>query len=83
MTQYSNQGIVSFTIEEMILMKTLEQAVEVGAYLSWAYHCPECGCDWYVNHNLLGEGYRVCFNCEQEYWTDIVYEHSVERRELV
>jgi acetyl-CoA carboxylase beta subunit len=35
--------------------------------------CPECGCDLYYNENLLGEGYRVCRNCSQEWWTDIDY----------
>jgi len=35
--------------------------------------CPECGCPDYLNKNLIGEGYRQCENCGQEWWTDIDY----------
>ncbi len=36
--------------------------------------CPECGSFEYVNENLLGEGYRECKRCHQDWWTDIDYE---------
>lgn len=45
-------------------------------------HCPECGCPWYANKNLLGEGSRVCCDCEQDWWTDINYENMPSVREL-
>ena len=35
--------------------------------------CPECGCEQYVNKNLVGDGYRECRSCGQEWWTDIEY----------
>jgi len=35
--------------------------------------CPECGCRLYVNKNLLGEGFRLCKACKQEWWTDVNY----------
>jgi hypothetical protein len=35
--------------------------------------CPECGCKDFVNKNLVGEGYRQCKQCEQDWWTDIIY----------
>lgn len=35
--------------------------------------CPECGCKKSIHDNFLGEGYRVCANCMQEWWTDIDY----------
>ena len=38
--------------------------------------CPECGSAEYVNENLVGDGYRECENCGQEWWTDIDYEEA-------
>ena len=35
--------------------------------------CPECGCREYDYENYLGSGYRVCSECQQEWWTDIDY----------
>jgi len=35
--------------------------------------CPECGCSDYYNPDELGEGYRTCVECGQEWWTDIEY----------
>lgn len=40
------------------------------------YKCPECGCERYIHKNLLGEGYRVCCTCGQEWWTDINYANN-------
>ena len=37
--------------------------------------CPGCGCDEYTNENSVGEGYRVCADCFQEWWTDIDYDN--------
>lgn len=45
-------------------------------------HCPECGCPWFSNKNFCGEGHRVCFDCYQDWWTDIDYESKAELREL-
>ena len=42
--------------------------------------CPECGCKEYLNENDLGDGYRVCKMCKQEWWAHIVY--SEKPREL-
>lgn len=45
----------------------------------WAEHklkgrqCPECGCTEYVNKNLVGDGYRMCKQCHQDWWIDITY----------
>ena len=36
--------------------------------------CPECGCKEYVNKNLVGDGYRMCRECHQDWWTDIKYD---------
>ena len=35
--------------------------------------CPECGCIATINDNLLGEGFRECLFCHQEWWADIDY----------
>lgn len=35
--------------------------------------CPECGCSEYVHPNYLGEGYRICVACKQEWYTTINY----------
>ncbi len=35
--------------------------------------CPECGCSEYVYENDLGEGYRICVECKQEWYTTINY----------
>lgn len=37
--------------------------------------CPECMCVEAKNHDLLGNGYRVCSNCEQEWWMHIKYDY--------
>ena len=36
--------------------------------------CPECGCKEYVNKNLVGDGYRICRECHQDWWIDIKYD---------
>jgi hypothetical protein len=35
--------------------------------------CPECGDKETKWDNELGDGYRVCAACKQEWWTDIDY----------
>lgn len=44
--------------------------------------CPECGC--YKTNDLhtdaLGDGYRVCNQCKQEWYTDVDYEHHIAKR---
>lgn len=35
--------------------------------------CPECGCTEYQHECELGEGFRVCSDCGQEWWTNINY----------
>lgn len=37
--------------------------------------CPECGCMEVVNVNLVGEGFRSCRKCLQDWWVDIDYTH--------
>lgn len=37
-------------------------------------YCPECGSVEYVNKNLLGEGYRCCRDCGQDWWLNIKYD---------
>jgi hypothetical protein len=36
--------------------------------------CPECGCEEYFNKNLVGDGFRMCRECHQEWWIDIKYD---------
>jgi len=35
--------------------------------------CPECGCSEYKAEDYLGDGYRACLACHQEWWTHIDY----------
>jgi hypothetical protein len=35
--------------------------------------CPECGDDKYEHPGMLGEGYRMCASCTQEWYTTINY----------
>lgn len=35
--------------------------------------CPECGCDDYEHPDYLGDGYRICASCGQEWYTTINY----------
>lgn len=35
--------------------------------------CPECGCPEYTHEGELGEGFRICIECGQEWWTDVNY----------
>ncbi len=61
----------------------LKNGMEREAYLSQVTtHCPECGCPWYGNKNMCGEGSRVCVDCGQDWWVDTKYDHSVPLREL-
>lgn len=45
-------------------------------------HCPECGCPWYGNKNQLGDGYRMCCDCYQDWWIGIEYHEPAPLREL-
>lgn len=40
------------------------------------FKCPECGSHEYVNENHLGNGYRMCRDCLQDWWTDIIYDET-------
>jgi len=62
--------------------KTEEQAIAAGMMSDTSGHCPECGCPWYGNKNLLGEGSRCCFDCYQDWWTDVKYDNQASLREL-
>jgi hypothetical protein len=35
--------------------------------------CPECGCSEYHYEDIIATGYRVCRNCDQEWYTDVNY----------
>jgi len=35
--------------------------------------CPECGCPTFIMPDHLGEGYRICSKCKQEWWENIDY----------
>jgi hypothetical protein len=35
--------------------------------------CPECGCKSFTNKDEGGDGFRVCSQCGQDWWTDIKY----------
>ena len=35
--------------------------------------CPECACVDYAHEDELGEGFRLCIKCKQEWWTNINY----------
>lgn len=39
--------------------------------------CPECGCKEYVNENLVGDGYRMCRKCHQDWWVDVDYRTDI------
>ena len=45
-------------------------------------HCPECGCPWYANKNLCGQGARVCYDCLQDWFTCTKYDNHKPLREL-
>lgn len=42
-----------------------------------AKECPECNSTEFINKNLVGDGYRECRNCGQEWWIDISYEKPI------
>ena len=44
--------------------------------------CPECGCSDFVNKDLVGDGYRECRSCGQEWWIDVDYSKPVLSRPL-
>jgi hypothetical protein len=62
--------------------KTEDDAIAAGMHYEYDCECPECGCPWSANKDLCGEGYRTCYDCTQEWWTDIDYKNPAERREL-
>lgn len=61
---------------------TEAKAKQNGMHYEDDKHCPECGCPWCGNINMVGTGYRTCCDCYQEWWTDIKYDHTADRREL-
>lgn len=66
---------------------TKQQAIEKGLSRETddnlkTSHCPECGCPWFGNKNMCGEGHRVCGDCYQDWWINIDYEKVHELREL-
>lgn len=64
------------------MKKPEEVATARGMHHSEDKHCPECGCPWYGNKNLCGDGHRTCYLCGQEWWAAVTYEHSALRKEL-
>jgi hypothetical protein len=52
------------------LLDALDEAEKEKGKAKW---CPECGCVAYVNKNLVGDGYRCCRDCGQDWWIDIEY----------
>ena len=76
------QGPVDVNVRPKTRGYTEATAVKNGMHYEDEKQCPECGCPWYGNHNMCGEGHRTCCDCYQEWWTDIEYGHAVARREL-
>ena len=35
--------------------------------------CPECKCEAYTYEDELGDGFRICKKCGQEWWTKVDY----------
>jgi hypothetical protein len=62
--------------------KTEADAIAAEMHYSDDQECPECGCPWYANKNLCGEGHRTCYDCTQEWWTNVSYTEPAQRREL-
>ena len=62
--------------------KTEEDAIEDGMHYSEDHECPECGCPWFANKDLCGEGHRTCYDCGQEWWEDVIYANATARRDL-
>lgn len=44
--------------------------------------CPECGSNEYTHKDYLGYGFRMCWICGQEWWTDIDYEYHINKTPL-
>jgi hypothetical protein len=66
---------------------TESQAIKSGMSRAKDYggtttHCPECGCPWYGNINMCGEGHRVCCDCYQDWWVNVKYDNQAQLREL-
>ena len=49
-----------------------------GKSLEYAVVCPECGCEEYTDENQLGNGYRQCRRCHQDWWLHIKYAIGIE-----
>lgn len=49
------------------------------------FSCPECGSKEYINKNLLGDGFRNCNACGQEWWKDVQYSQTniVENMQII
>lgn len=53
--------------------KTCKTCNGTSKSLEYAKACPECGCPVYINENLIGEGYRLCRHCQQDWWLNVKY----------
>lgn len=76
------QGPVDRRVRPQTRGYTEAKANQNGMHYEDEKQCPECGCPWYGNLNMCGEGHRTCCDCYQEWWMDIEYDHAVARREL-
>ena len=45
--------------------------------------CPECGCTESAKDfdGYLGDGFRICKNCNQDWWTDIDYPNHIKKKD--
>ena len=58
--------------------KPRQQLSERPGMKKWSY-CPECGNTEVENKNLLGEGFRNCSACGQEWWTNVDYSETIPK----
>ena len=70
---YSHQKLYDWVAEALALLpcETCNGATKISKLFD---QCPECGCKEIRNENLLGEGFRHCAKCGQEWWTDVKYD---------
>lgn len=68
-----------FKTGKLAISRGMEREVDLDQKCT---HCPECGCPWFGNKNLCGEGARVCWNCHQDWYVDTDYQDSSKLKEL-
>lgn len=57
-------------------LDNLDELIEEGEAETKCTACPECGCIKSTSDGEFGDSHRVCFDCGQEWFTNVSYKEE-------